>query len=231
MDLRYNYGFFSRFISENRINKKDILDALGTKDYTTLNRWIEGLNPIATETILRLCNTYDIPLSSFFCNMEGPITMRIEAPENENMQLLANGGYDSARRNTTDPRPTCKVTVKWPVNNSEAGAMESRTGTEKTSAATPAKNISRDVNTELEIMRVKLQCEERVNRIKDECEKRVQEVKSDYAQRVSERREDNKGIVEMLQQEIKFLRDLLKKNSIGYTLPENGYVADCGKGL
>lgn len=65
-EYRYNYNFIQQWMRVNQITKKEVLDALGIKDYASLNRWINGEYPIHIDAMLRLCNTYNIPLACFF---------------------------------------------------------------------------------------------------------------------------------------------------------------------
>ena len=56
-EYRYNYNFIQQWMRVNQITKKEVLDALGIKDYASLNRWINGEYPIHIDAMLRLCNT------------------------------------------------------------------------------------------------------------------------------------------------------------------------------
>ena len=38
MNYNYDYRFLSRYMEENNLSKKDLLEALGVKDYVSLNR-------------------------------------------------------------------------------------------------------------------------------------------------------------------------------------------------
>ena len=73
MNYNYDYRFLSRYMEENNLSKKDLLEALGVKDYVSLNRWLDGKTPIHTAAMLRLCNYYQIPLSSFFMDADSKI--------------------------------------------------------------------------------------------------------------------------------------------------------------
>lgn len=73
MHYNYDYRFLSRYMEENNLSKKDLLEALGVKDYVSLNRWLDGKTPIHTAAMLRLCNYYQIPLSSFFMDADSKI--------------------------------------------------------------------------------------------------------------------------------------------------------------
>ena len=74
MNYNYDYRFLSRFMRENNLTKKDLLEALGVTDYVSLNRWLDGLTPIHLAAMLRMCNYYQIPVSSFF--MDGDSGVR-----------------------------------------------------------------------------------------------------------------------------------------------------------
>lgn len=70
MEYRYNYNFLLQWMEVNKKNKKDVLEALGTRDYASVRKWMEGTVPMHIEAILRLCNTYNIPLGAFFYDEE-----------------------------------------------------------------------------------------------------------------------------------------------------------------
>ena len=74
MNYNYDYRFLSRFMRENKLTKKVLLEALGVTDYVSLNRWLDGLTPIHLAAMLRMCNYYQIPVSSFF--MDGDSGVR-----------------------------------------------------------------------------------------------------------------------------------------------------------
>lgn len=70
MEYRYNYNFLFQWMEINKKTKKDVLRSLGTKDYGSLRSWMAGELPMHVEAILRLCNTYNIPLGAFFYDEE-----------------------------------------------------------------------------------------------------------------------------------------------------------------
>ena len=73
MNYNYDYRFLSRFMRENKLTKKDLLEALGVTDYVSLNRWLDGLTPIHLAAMLRMCNYYQIPVSSFFMDGDSSV--------------------------------------------------------------------------------------------------------------------------------------------------------------
>ena len=70
MEYRYNYNFLLQWMEVNQKTKKDVLRALGTKDYGSVKKWMEGSTPMHVEAILRLCNTFSIPIGAFFYDEE-----------------------------------------------------------------------------------------------------------------------------------------------------------------
>ena len=70
MEYRYNYNFLLQWLEVNQKTKKDVLRALGTKDYGSVKKWMEGSLPMHVEAILRLCNTFSIPIGAFFYDEE-----------------------------------------------------------------------------------------------------------------------------------------------------------------
>lgn len=70
MEYRYNYAFLPSWIKKNKLKAVDVLATLGTKDYSTLRKWISGERIMRTDAIIRLSNTYGIPIECFFVNKE-----------------------------------------------------------------------------------------------------------------------------------------------------------------
>lgn len=70
MEYRYNYNFLLQWMEVNQKTKKDVLRSLGTKDYGSVKKWMEGSLPMHVEAILRLCNTFSIPIGAFFYDEE-----------------------------------------------------------------------------------------------------------------------------------------------------------------
>ena len=105
MKYSYNYSFLSDWYATNsdRIQKKQMLEALEAKDYTCLNGWIAGDKPMPIYHILRFCNTFQIDICSFFRDADnGQVcTFKPERP-NINDQLEPNGGYRKGKRNVGD---------------------------------------------------------------------------------------------------------------------------------
>ena len=67
MKYQYNFSFLSQWIEANpAIPKGEILQALGAKSNNRFKAWARCEGPMPVISMLRLCNAYQIPLSSFF---------------------------------------------------------------------------------------------------------------------------------------------------------------------
>lgn len=85
MDYDYNYGCLRQSMERFFIKKHDILKALDIQDYTTLNKWVNGELPLNTNSILRFCNYFNIPISNFFFDQDGlPADINPAFPELDN---------------------------------------------------------------------------------------------------------------------------------------------------
>lgn len=71
MDYSYNYGFLRKFMEDHRLQKKDLLEALCSCDYVSLNKWLCGKVPIHITAMLRICNYYNISVANFFVDADG----------------------------------------------------------------------------------------------------------------------------------------------------------------
>lgn len=93
MDYQINYGFLQAWLNANpQFTKKDILNALDSTDYVTLNRWIKGERPMQPDAMCRFCNFFNVPLSCFFKDGEAIANITPEPPT-INDQLQPTGGY------------------------------------------------------------------------------------------------------------------------------------------
>ena len=93
MDYQINYGFLQSWLDSNpQFTKKDILNALDSTDYVTLNRWIKGDRPMQPDAMCRFCNYFNVPLSCFFRDGDAIADVAPVAPT-INDQLQPNGGY------------------------------------------------------------------------------------------------------------------------------------------
>ncbi len=93
MDYSYNYSYLQQYMDSHRLAKKDLLEALGCKDYVSLNKWLDGKIPVHITALLRFCNYYNVPLANFFTDGDGmPCDFAPKMPD-ANAQLLPTDGY------------------------------------------------------------------------------------------------------------------------------------------
>lgn len=92
MDYSYNYGYLREFMESHKLQKKDLLEALGCNDYVSLNRWLDGKVPVHVTAMLRFCNYYNIPMDGFFFDGDGIPRIRPALP-NADSQMLPTDGY------------------------------------------------------------------------------------------------------------------------------------------
>ncbi len=91
MDYKFNFDFLPKWMKENRKTRKDVLKVLGNQDYKTLNRWLDGIEPMHIKAMLKFCNYYNINLGCFFTDEEVVISpqRRIESRQvTESTELL-----------------------------------------------------------------------------------------------------------------------------------------------
>lgn len=91
MMYSYNYAALRNFIEDNKLQKKDVLKALGTNDYVTLNKWIEGEVPMHITAMMRFCNYYQWPLENFFLDDDQMLRFNIDNFSEQPKQPLPTG--------------------------------------------------------------------------------------------------------------------------------------------
>ena len=97
-NYRFNYNFLALWQKANKgvISRNEILRGLGTKNTGSLAKWKRGEVAMPIESMLRLCNTFDIDLSNFFFNNEkfSELTLRA-ATENDQTDPTGYGRKDA----------------------------------------------------------------------------------------------------------------------------------------
>lgn len=94
MRYQYNFGFLAEWVAANpQIKKTVILKALGIKADSGMKKWLEGRYPMPVISMLRLCNTFGIPLSAFFRDMDAEEQPTVIPLPRINEQLEPEGGY------------------------------------------------------------------------------------------------------------------------------------------
>lgn len=94
MKYQYNYGFFDEWIKENPQIKKNVLQkALGVKADSGIRKWIDRQRPMPVVSMLRFCNSFNVPLSAFFRDADADTYTTTIPQPNINDQLEPDGGY------------------------------------------------------------------------------------------------------------------------------------------
>ena len=93
---RYNYSYLTEWMEANvRIPVSTILQAVGSKSNNSLRSWEQRLCAMPVITLLRFCNSFQIPIEAFICNTGEPFSDKVRVPAST--QFEPDGGY------TTDP--------------------------------------------------------------------------------------------------------------------------------
>ena len=94
MKYQYNFGFFDEWIKANpQIKKKALLDALGIKADSGMKKWADRRYPMPVISMLRFCNSFNVPLSAFFRDMDADEQPTTIPHPTINDQLEPDGGY------------------------------------------------------------------------------------------------------------------------------------------
>lgn len=143
MMYQYNYGFLKQWLDENKkIQKKAVLKALGIKSNNGLKAWTDGKGPMPVLNILRFCNSFQVPIASFFRDLDTNTVCNFQ-PEHPdvNDQLEPFGGYDNEQqtvghRNFEDPTRVEIQPSRLP-RESQAESVTNSKGAHAPSSSTP----------------------------------------------------------------------------------------------
>ncbi len=96
MLYRYNYSYLTEWMEANaQIPVNTILQAVGSKSNNSLRSWEQKLCAMPIVSLLRFCNSFQIPIEAFICNHGEPFKDKLCIPTSA--QFEPDGGY------TTDP--------------------------------------------------------------------------------------------------------------------------------
>lgn len=96
MMYRYNYSYLTEWMNANaQIPVNTILQAVGSKSNNSLRSWEQKLCAMPVITLLRFCNSFQIPIEAFICNTGEPFKDHVHI--STSAQFEPDGGY------TTDP--------------------------------------------------------------------------------------------------------------------------------
>lgn len=99
MKYQYNYSFLERWMEANpKIANRTILQAIGSSGNSSLDLWIRKKNPMPTNSLLRFCNAFDVPISAFLVDADASQDEEASASiafvrPSVNDQLEPDGGY------------------------------------------------------------------------------------------------------------------------------------------
>jgi len=66
MAYKYRYDFLRSWMKANGKTRKDILNAIGTQDYKTCNKWINGTASMPIGYMIDFCTQFNVDVSEFF---------------------------------------------------------------------------------------------------------------------------------------------------------------------
>lgn len=94
MRYQYNYSFFEEWQRANESMPDKILqDVLGIKANSGVEKWTLKTRPMPLVSILRFCNSFNIPLSAFIKEGSGEDWAIVAGHPRVGDQLEPNGGY------------------------------------------------------------------------------------------------------------------------------------------
>ena len=236
MKLSYNYGYLSYFMQVNGLKKREILKAIGTEDYTSLNRWLDGRVPMHVTAMLRLCNYYNIPLDGFFFDGDTPARINPPAPNKDSQTTPTDGygmedgkrkpGYGITNTDVDEYGENKDARLKIVTDGVAAQKLKSESTEEETndSFATNAQVI---VSTSEQMLRMELDHVNELRRIEREHHEREDRIRRDCQSVFDAERNRLMDIIERQNMEISKFYGHDKKNCgrYGY-VPEEGTEED-----
>lgn len=113
MQYRYNYSYLAEWMEANaQIPVNTILQAVGSKSNNSLRSWEQRLCAMPIVSLLRFCNSFQIPIAAFICNTGEPFKDKVCIPTSA--QFEPDGGYttDPALRQPGERKPLDPTNVK-----------------------------------------------------------------------------------------------------------------------
>ena len=96
MLYRYNYSYLPEWMEANaQLPVNTILQAIGSKSNNSLRSWEQKLCAMPIVTLLRFCNSFQIPIEAFICNTGDPFKDKVYIPTSA--QFEPDGGCKVAR--------------------------------------------------------------------------------------------------------------------------------------
>lgn len=196
------------------------------------------------ETILRVCNTFSIPLACFFFDMDDDAPQKIRRPQSEE-EYEPIGGYpkDSERGNRQNVNPAPRFHQKthmpaeypsMPVSSKETPAKDENPddnnapdNSRQTPAPTPT--INENDTDNIALLKMELKCQQEIMRIKDEARAHETAMRTEFIKRNERLRDKLYDIINSQNETIKMLNAQLaqiEKNKGGYLSFDSDLVSD-----
>lgn len=177
MNYRYNYNYLKKWLSANKINKRDILNALETTDYYSLSKWLNGKTQIPLNSLIRLCNTFQIPISMFFYDIDGP-SETIFINSGEEYKEREYPTYENSKGGPRTLNPQAKFIKETVI----PGLPKDDNIKQQELPTTPIKVECKEnkENTEVEILKLKLSHHEEMYKLEQEYKKREDEIRLQF---------------------------------------------------
>lgn len=227
MDYRYNFRFLDLWMARNNINMKQVLEAFGTQDFRSMNDWRDGKRALPLGMLLRLCNTFQIPLEQFFFDLDGTAAQGIRKPTDGD-QTEPTGGYpkDNERKNRQgiDPKAKFRQPTEMPE---EYPLMTDATSTTHDDTPTPPATKTDDkprlLTDTVEVLQMKIAHQQEVMSLQQSAREREDGIRSEFVKRNEKLRDKLYGIIESQQNTINKLADELadaqRKQGMMYAPP------------
>lgn len=139
MKYHYNYGFLQQWLDANtHIPRGVINDAFATSSNNRIKAWARGESAMPVLSILRFCNSFQVPLSAFFRNEDAERDNdHAPMPAKTGDKIAPSGGYvqntaerKHGERKAIDPTAVTVTPSAMPEDGSkETAACENRAAT------------------------------------------------------------------------------------------------------
>lgn len=224
MDYRYNYRFLSSWMKENNITRKHVLNAIGTQDFNSINAWVEGRRTLPLGILLRVCNTFQIPLEQFFFDNDATPAQPIRQPQSGD-QTQPEGGYPDdhkrGNRQSIDPEPRftehTRMPREYPLpiapddtdnttgDNQNINPLNDTSANETSTGDTPLLTDS------IEILKLKIDHQKEINALQRNAREHEDSVRIELTHRIDKLRERLYHIIDGQSQTIERLTTLLHR--------------------
>lgn len=244
MDYRYNFRFLDTWMSKNNMKRKDLLAAFGTQDFKSVNQWRDGVRALPLGMLLRMCNTFQIPLEQWFFDYDETPAQPVRKPTS-NDRTEPTGGYlaDNERNNRQGMNPKARFTQasdmpdEYPLPT-EVITSDKKGGSENKESTTPF--IKEDtpplLKESMEMLRLKISTQKQIMDIQQRAREHEDSIRSEFMKRNEKLREKLYAIIEKQQTLIEKQQETIDKLSNkqqtkkvqAYPRPYDGTIAADG---